>query len=159
MYDNPISHGHYNFTDDSSGGTCVRSGRRCQWYLKPGDIRLPIAPAMLRPLRPLIRDASVKPRDQFLAAGHSPMHGKDFNAPPYLRGEIPESAIIARSFSHNRLGDTPPASSTVSSNHDPLSKHAFSSHSHPAPQKWTIPSIHELLQDTQVGNELPPVVK
>ncbi|KAJ5267500.1 acetyltransferase [Penicillium angulare] len=49
------------------------------------------------------------------------------------------------------------ADHTASSHQNPLSMHAISPPSHPTLQDWTIPSIHELLQDTRVGNELPPI--
>lgn len=128
----------------------MRSGHMCEGYQKPEDPRLPVARATPRLLRPLERDTSVSFPD---ATENNTIREEYLNTtssdPLPFRSELSQSSSTAcLSENQDICGEPPSASSAGPHNQHLTHMHPSLPPGHPMPQKRTIPSIRDILQDT-----------
>jgi hypothetical protein len=143
------------------------AGNRCEGYKKPTNWQIPKAPAMAISAgrRPPGNNTETSAHNRFLRTERSPAHGMDVTAVRRSRSPVPQfinrknsgfgSTAWLPNDNRSIHADPPTVCSVGSGNQQPVSTYAASPLSHPVEGRWTIPSIHEVLQGTGAGSDIP----
>jgi hypothetical protein len=138
---------------------------RCEGYKKPATWQKAIAPAITVSARPLEHNTEATGHDRLLQTERSlaleinltAIHASRSPVQQSIHKENSEFGSIAWLPNDNRSirGDPSSVWPTGSCNQQPMSTYAALPLSRPGQRNWTIPSIHEVLQGTGDGSDIP----
>jgi hypothetical protein len=144
---------------------CTGAGYRCEGYKKSTYWQKPKAPSMTISGGPLENNTETSAHNRVLQTARSPARGMELTA--FHQSRSPGQQSIHRGNSgfgstawlpnDNRPIHGEPSSvcPVGSCNQQPVSTYTTSPLSHPVEGRWTIPSIHEVLQGTGGGSDIP----